>query len=70
MSIDLGNLLQSQLGSVLGQFLTNSGEAEESSGKAAGLAIPAIVAGLVKHVSGNPTNASGRLDLISGPAGT
>ena len=39
MSIDLGNLLQSQLGSVLGQFLTNSGEAEESSGKAAGLAM-------------------------------
>ena len=37
MSIDLGNLLQSQLGGVLGQFLTNSGEAEESSGKAAGL---------------------------------
>lgn len=69
MSIDLGNLLQSQLGSVLGQFLTNSGEAEESSGKAAGLAIPAIVAGLVKHVSGNPTNASGLFDLITGTAG-
>lgn len=69
MSIDLGNLLQSQLGSVLGQFLTNSGEAEESSGKATGLAIPAIVAGLVKHVSGNPTNASGLFDLITGAAG-
>ena len=69
MSIDLGNLLQSQLGSVLGQFLTNSGEAEESSGKAAGLAIPAIVAGLVKHVSGNPTNASGLFDLITGAEG-
>ena len=69
MSIDLGNLLQSQLGSVLGQFLTNSGEAEESSGKAAGLAIPAIVAGLVKHVSGNPANASGLFDLITGTAG-
>ena len=69
MSIDLGNLLQSQLGSELGQFLTNSGEAEESSGKAAGLAIPAIVAGLVKHVSGNPTNASGLFDLITGAAG-
>ena len=69
MSIDLGNLLQSQLGGVLGQFLTNSGEAEESSGKAAGLAIPAIVAGLVKHVSGNPTNASGLFDLITGTAG-
>ena len=69
MSIDLGNLLQSQLGGVLGQFLTNSGEAEESSGKATGLAIPAIVAGLVKHVSGNPTNASGLFDLITGTAG-
>ena len=69
MSIDLGNLFQSQMGSVLGQFLTNSGEAEESSGKAAGLAIPAIVAGLVKHVSGNPTNASGLFDLITGAAG-
>ena len=69
MSIDLGNLLQSQLGNVLGQFLGNSGEAEESSGKAAGLAIPAIVAGLVKHVSGNPTNASGLFDLITGAAG-
>ena len=54
---------------MLGQFLTNSGEAEESSGKAAGLAIPAIVAGLVKHVSGNPTNASGLFDLITGAAG-
>ena len=69
MSIDLGNLLQSQLGNVLGQFLTSSGEAEESSGKAAGLAIPAIVAGLVKHVSGNPTNASGLFDLITGAEG-
>ena len=69
MSIDVGNLLQSQLGGVLGQFLTNSGEAEESSGKATGLAIPAIVAGLVKHVSGNPTNASGLFDLITGAAG-
>ena len=69
MSLDLGNLLQSQLGGVLGQFLTNSGEAEESSGKATGLAIPAIVAGLVKHVSGNPTNASGLFDLITGAAG-
>ena len=69
MSIDEGNLLQSQLGGVLGQFLTNSGEAEESSGKATGLAIPAIVAGLVKHVSGNPTNASGLFDLITGAAG-
>ena len=69
MSIDLGNLLQSQLGGVLGQFLTNSGEAAESSGKATGLAIPAIVAGLVKHVSGNPTNASGLFDLITGAAG-
>lgn len=69
MSIDLGNLLQSQLGGVLGQFLTNSGEAEEGSGKATGLAIPAIVAGLVKHVSGNPTNASGLFDLITGAAG-
>ena len=69
MSLDLGNLLQSQLGNVLGQFLGNSGEAEESSGKAAGLAIPAIVAGLVKHVSGNPTNASGLFDLITGTAG-
>lgn len=69
MSIDLGNLLQSQLGGVLGQFLTNSGEAEEGGGKATGLAIPAIVAGLVKHVSGNPTNASGLFDLITGAAG-
>lgn len=69
MSLDLGNLLQSQLGNVLGQFLGNSGEAEESSGKAAGLAIPAIVAGLVKHVSGNPANASGLFDLITGTAG-
>lgn len=70
MSIDLGNLLQSQLGNVLGQFLTNNGEAAETSTKAAGLAIPAVVAGLVKHVTSNPSNASGIFDLIKGAAGS
>ncbi|WP_253354975.1 OmpA family protein [Neisseria perflava] len=70
MSFDLGNLLQGQLGNVLGQFLTNNGESEDNSAKAAGLALPAIVAGLVKHVSGGATNASGLIDLLTGSAGS
>ena len=69
MSLDLGNLLQSQVGNVLGQFLTANGESAENSTQAAGLAVPAIIAGLVKHVSGNTTNASGLLDLITGAGG-
>ncbi|KLT72953.1 hypothetical protein PL75_05525 [Neisseria arctica] len=69
MSLDLGNLLQSQLGNVLSQFLGNNGEAADSSSKAASLAIPAIVAGLIKNISGNPSNASGLFDLIKGDAG-
>ncbi|WP_165009058.1 OmpA family protein [Neisseria yangbaofengii] len=69
MSLDLGNLLQGQVGDVLGQFLTANGEAAENSTQAAGLAVPAIIAGLVKHVSGNTANASGLLDLITGEGG-
>lgn len=69
MSLDLGNLLQSQLGNVLGQFLGNNGEAADSSSKAASLAIPAVVAGLIKNISGNPSNAAGLFDLIKGDAG-
>lgn len=69
MSLDLGNLLQSQVGNVLGQFLTANGESAENSTQAAGLAVPAIIAGLVKHVSGNTANASGLLDLITGTGG-
>lgn len=69
MSLDLGNLLQSQVGNVLGQFLTANGESAENSTQAAGLAVPAIIAGLVKHVSGNTANASGLLDLITGAGG-
>ncbi|WP_416189481.1 DUF937 domain-containing protein [Neisseria sp. CCUG17229] len=69
MSLDLGNLLQSQVGNVLTQFLTANGESAENSTQAAGLAVPAIIAGLVKHVSGNTANASGLLDLITGAGG-
>lgn len=69
MSLDLVNLLQSQVGNVLGQFLTANGESAENSTQAAGLAVPAIIAGLVKHVSGNTANASGLLDLITGAGG-
>lgn len=70
MSFDLGNLLQGQLGNVLGQFLAANGESADSSTQAAGLAVPAIIAGLVKHVSGGSSNASGLIDLISGAAGS
>lgn len=70
MSLDLGNLLQSQVGNVLSQFLTANGESAENSTQAAGLAVPAIIAGLVKHVSGSPANASSLLDLITGVSGT
>ncbi|MDO5639591.1 MAG: OmpA family protein [Neisseria sp.] len=70
MSIDLGNLLQSQLGDVLGSFLSNNGEAAESSSQAGALAIPAVVAGLIKHVTSNPSNTSGLFDLIKGAAGS
>ena len=70
MSFDLSNLLQSQLGNVLGQFLTANGESTETGHKAAGLAVPAIIAGLVKHASGGASNASGLIDLISGSAGS
>ncbi|UOO82228.1 OmpA family protein [Uruburuella testudinis] len=70
MSIDLGHLLQSQLGNVLSQFLTAKGETAETGARAGALAIPAIVAGLVKNVSSNPSNASGLFDLIKGAAGS
>lgn len=70
MSLDLGNLLQSQVGNVLTQFLNANGESAENSSRAAGLAVPAVVAGLVKHVSGNTANASGLFDLITGSGGS
>lgn len=69
MSFDLGNLLQSQLGNVLGQYLTANGESSENGTQAAGLAVPAIIAALVKHASTSTANASGLLDLITGSAG-
>lgn len=70
MAFDLGNLLQSQLGDVLGGFLASSGEPAESSTKAAGLALPAVVAGLLKHIGANPSNVSGVLDLLTGTSGS
>lgn len=69
MSFDLGSLLQSQLGNVLGGFLSANGESADTAGKAAGLAVPAVVAGLIKHASANPANASGLMDLLTGSAG-
>lgn len=69
MSFDLGSLLQSQLGNVLGGFLSANGESADTAGKAAGLAVPAVVAGLIKHASANPANASGLMDLLTGTAG-
>ncbi|MDO4997015.1 MAG: OmpA family protein [Neisseria sp.] len=69
MSLDLGSLLQNQLGGVLSQFLTSTGESAENSTKAAGLAIPAVVAGLLKNISSNNENASSLFNLVSGAAG-
>lgn len=70
MSFDLGSLLQGRLGGVLGRFLTQNGESAENSAKAAGLAVPAVVAGLLKYVGGNPDNAAGLFELIKGSAGS
>lgn len=70
MSFDLGSLLQGQLGGVLSRFLTQNGESAENSTKAAGLAVPAVVAGLLKHVGGNPDNAGSLFDLVKGSAGS
>lgn len=69
MSFDLGSLLQSQLGNVLGSFLSANGESADTAGKAAGLAVPAVVASLIKHAAANPANASGLMDLLTGTAG-
>ncbi|EGV36854.1 OmpA family protein [Neisseria weaveri] len=69
MSLDLGHLLQAQLGNVLNRFVTAHGESAESSAKATGLAIPAVIAGLVKHISGNPANAGSLFDLVKGSTG-
>lgn len=69
MSFDLGSLLQGQLGGVLSRFLTQNGESAENSTKAAGLVVPAVVAGLLKHVGGNPDNAAGLFELVKGSAG-
>ncbi|MBF0803615.1 MULTISPECIES: OmpA family protein [unclassified Neisseria] len=70
MSFDLGSLLQDRLGGVLGRFLTQNGESAESSTKAAGLAVPAVVAGLLKHIAGNPGNAGSLFELVQGSAGS
>ncbi|MFC3875486.1 OmpA family protein [Neisseria musculi] len=70
MSFDLGSLLQDRLGGVLGRFLTQNGESAESSTKAAGLAVPAVVAGLLKHIGGNPGNAGSLFELVQGSAGS
>lgn len=69
MSFDLGNLLQSQLGGVLSRFLTQSGESAENSTKAVRLALPAVVAGMLKHISNQPDNATGLYDTVSGASG-
>ena len=69
MSFDLGNLLQSQLGGVLSRFLTQSGESAENSTKAVRLALPAVVAGMLKHISNQPDNATSLYDTVSGASG-
>ena len=70
MSLDLGSLLQNQLGNVLGQFLTNNGEASDASSKAAGLAIPAVMAGLVKYVSNDGQHGGKLFEMLSGASGS
>ncbi|SUA44353.1 outer membrane protein A [Neisseria zoodegmatis] len=69
MSFDLGNLLQSQLGGVLSRFLTQSGESAENSTKAVRLALPAVVAGMLKHISNQPDNAANLYETVSGVSG-
>lgn len=69
MSFDLGNLLQSQLGGVLSRFLTQSGESAENSTKAVRLALPAVVAGMLKHISNQPDNAANLYETVSGASG-
>ncbi|WP_274584939.1 DUF937 domain-containing protein [Neisseria leonii] len=69
MSIDLGNLLQSQLGNVLGNFLTKQGESAENGAVAANLVLPSVVGGLLKNLNSRPENARNLFDLINGQAG-
>ncbi|WP_274572178.1 DUF937 domain-containing protein [Neisseria leonii] len=69
MSIDLGNLLQSQLGNVLGNFLTKQGESAENGAVAANLVLPSVVGSLLKNLNSRPENARNLFDLINGQAG-
>ena len=69
MNLDFGALLQSQLGGLLANYLGQQGESAENSSKAVGLALPAVVAGLLKNVTSNPANAGSLFNLINGAQG-
>lgn len=69
MNLDFGTLLQSQLGGLLTSYLGQQGENAENSSKAVGLALPALVAGMLKNVTSNPANAGSLFNLINGAQG-
>ena len=54
MNLDFGTLLQSQLGGLLTSYLGQQGENAENSSKAVGLALPALVAGMLKTLPPTP----------------
>ncbi len=68
-NLDFGALLQTQLGGLLTSYLGQQGESAESSSKAVGLALPALVAGMLKSVTSNPANAGSLFNLINGEQG-
>lgn len=69
MSFDLGNLLQGQLGGILNNFMSANGESPENGSKAVGLALPAVVAGLVKNAGSGSDKLSGLFNLLGTGSG-
>ncbi len=68
MSLDWQKLLMEQLGNVVSGYASSHlGESAEASTKAAGLAIPAILGGLINH-AGDEHNADRLFNLITGSA--
>ncbi|XXQ67435.1 DUF937 domain-containing protein [Neisseriaceae bacterium B1] len=73
MSLDLSQLLQSQLSNVLGQFLGAQGETVENSARASEVVLPAIVAALLKNLTGQGQAGDSIVninDLIAGESGS
>lgn len=70
MSSDFGNVLQNELGGVLSRFLAQHGESAENSTHATKIVLPTVVAGLVKHISNDPSHLKNLHDTLTGTAST